>query len=111
MGREEGRVTHFESLRYRLQVFVSTILKQLNKPPFLPQLCSISSKLVITHTMTPRPTVIGFKVIGVGLPAFLLSKNFYSESIGMSRLGTCLAGLTRSRCANSPSSSAYLSFR
>jgi hypothetical protein len=88
MGRGEGCVTRFESLRYRLQAFVSTILKQLNKPPFLPQLCSISSKLVITHTMTPRPTVIGFKVIGVGLPAFLLSKNFYSESIGMSRLGT-----------------------
>jgi hypothetical protein len=86
MGREEGCVTHFESLRYRLQAFVSTILKQLNKPPFLPQLCSISSKLVITHTMTPRPTVIGYKVIGVGLPAFLLSKNVYSESIGMSPL-------------------------
>lgn len=78
-------MTHFESLRYRLQAFVSTVLKQLNKPPFLPQLCSISSKLVITHTMTPRPTVIGYEVIGVGLPAFLLSKNVYSESIGMSR--------------------------
>jgi len=25
----------------------------LNEPPFLPQLCSISSKLVITHTLTP----------------------------------------------------------
>jgi hypothetical protein len=86
MGRQEGRVTHFESPRYRLQAFVSTILKQLNKPPFLPQLCSISSKLVITHTMTPRPTVIGYKVIGVGLPAFLLSKNVYSESIGMSQI-------------------------
>ena len=117
-------MTRFESLGYRLQAFVSTILKQLNKPPFLPQLCSISSKLVITHTMTPHPTVIGYKVIGVGLPAFLLSKNVYSESIGMSRLGTCLAGLTRRPSfvqglqvqtlkpgANSPSSSAYLSLR
>ena len=35
--------------------------------------------------MAPRPTVIGSRVIGVDLPAFLLSKNFYSESIGMSR--------------------------
>jgi hypothetical protein len=34
--------------------------------------------------MAPRPTVIGSRVIGVDLPAFLLSKNFYSESIGMS---------------------------
>src|SRR5216684_973366 len=33
--------------------------------------------------MAPRPTVIGHRVIGVDLPAFLLSKNFYSESIGM----------------------------
>jgi hypothetical protein len=38
--------------------------------------------------MTPRPTVIGYKVIGVGLPAFLLSKNVYSESIGMSQSPT-----------------------
>src|SRR5229473_2537422 len=37
--------------------------------------------------MAPRPTVIGHRVIGVDLPAFLLSKNFYSESIGMSRSG------------------------
>src|SRR5260370_8397899 len=36
--------------------------------------------------MAPRPTVIGSRVIGVDLPAFLLSKNFYSESIGMSHL-------------------------
>jgi len=36
-----------------LQAFVSTIFRQMNKPPFLPQLCSISSKLVITHTLTP----------------------------------------------------------
>jgi hypothetical protein len=67
----------------------------------------------------------------VDLPAFLLSKNFYSESIGMpvgrtydrafnnacvadaanNRVGACLVGLTGSLCANSPSSSAYLSFR
>jgi hypothetical protein len=57
--------------------------------------------------MAPRPTVIGSRVIGVDLPAFLLSKNFYSESIGMSRtaalqlprmiaLGLCLVGLTHS---------------
>src|SRR5260370_15036846 len=37
--------------------------------------------------MAPRPTVIGSRVIGVDLPAFLLSKNFYSESIGMSQSG------------------------
>src|SRR6266851_2943880 len=35
--------------------------------------------------MAPRPTVIGSRVIGVDLPAFLLSKSFYSESIGMPR--------------------------
>ncbi len=35
--------------------------------------------------MTPRLTVIRSWVIGVDLPAFLLSKNFYSESIGTSR--------------------------
>ncbi len=72
--------------------------------------------------MAPRPTVIGSRVIGVDLPAFLLSKNFYSESIGMPRTaalqlpriiasGLCLVGLIRLRCAASPSSSAYLSFR
>ena len=74
MGREEGCVTHFESLRYRLQAFVSTILKQLNKPPFLPQLCSISSKLVITHTMTPRPTVIGTQGYRRGLASLSVVK-------------------------------------
>src|SRR2546422_6360260 len=85
MGFTERPATRWGWLRKRKQAFVSTILKQLNKPPFLPQLCSISSKLVIIHTMTPRPTVIGCKVIGVDLPAFLLSKNFCSESIGMSQ--------------------------
>ena len=74
MGREEGCVTHFESLKYRLQAFVSTILKQLNKPPFLPQLCSISSKLVITHTMTPRPTVIGTQGYRRGLASLSVVK-------------------------------------
>lgn len=44
--------------------------------------------------MTPRPTVIGSRVIGVGLPAFLLSKNYYSESIGMSRFNRDLSGGT-----------------
>jgi hypothetical protein len=32
--------------------------------------------------MAPRPTLIGSRVIGVDLPAFLLSKSVYSESIG-----------------------------
>src|SRR5437879_9014013 len=41
--------------------------------------------------MAPRPTVIGSRVIGVDLPAFLLSKNFYSESIGMSHSCTAAA--------------------
>jgi hypothetical protein len=41
--------------------------------------------LYVIHTMAPRPTVIGSRVIGVDLPAFLLSKNVYSESIGMPR--------------------------
>jgi hypothetical protein len=105
MGREEGCVTHFESLRYRLQAFVSTILKQLNKPPFLPQLCSISSKLVITHTMTPRPTVIGTQGYRRGLASLSVVKERLfrvhrnvpdnrlsgnAKSIGS---GLCLAGL------------------
>jgi hypothetical protein len=36
--------------------------------------------------MAPRPTLIGSRVIGVDLPAFLLSKSFYSESIGTPQL-------------------------
>jgi hypothetical protein len=123
MGREEGCVTHFESLRYRLQAFVSTILKQLNKPPFLPQLCSISSKLVITHTMTPRPTVIGTQGYRRGLASLSVVKerlfrvhrnvpvDHLSDQAKSNWLGTRLAGLIRSHCANSPSSSAYLGFR
>jgi hypothetical protein len=54
MGRKEGCVTLLKSPRYRKQAFVSTILKRLNKPPFLPQFCSISSKLVCNpHHGTP----------------------------------------------------------
>src|SRR5208282_6158991 len=53
-----------------------------NKPPFLPQFCSTRANLYVIHTMALRPTVIGCGVIGVDLPAFLLSKNLDSESIG-----------------------------
>jgi len=42
--------------------------------------------------MAPRPTLIGSRVIGVDLPAFLLSKSFYSESIGMSPCGDASGG-------------------
>jgi hypothetical protein len=45
MGHKEGCVTRLKSLRYRLQAFVSTILKRLNKPPFLPQFCSTRANL------------------------------------------------------------------
>jgi len=101
MGRKEGCMTRFVPSRYRLQAFVSTILKRLNKPPFLPQLCSTLSKLVVIHTMAPRPTVIGSRVIGVDLPAFLLSKNVYSESIGMPRSAVLQSPFpTRPRCGH-----------
>jgi len=98
----------------------------LEQVRLVPQLCSISSRTCNNPHHDVRADLDRPRIIGVGLPAFLLSKNLYSESIGMSRstvftvalskltalrsrqknwLGTCLAGLTRSLCANSPSSS------
>src|SRR6266481_168857 len=47
----------------------------MNSPCTYPQYCSTRAELVIIHTMAPLPTVIRIRVIGVDLPAFLLSKN------------------------------------
>jgi hypothetical protein len=57
-GHPEG------SLRKLKQAFVSTILKQLAKPPFLPQLCSISSRTCNNphHDAPPdRNQVVGYR--------------------------------------------------
>ena len=42
----------------------------------------------------PRADRNPCKVIGAGLPAFLLSKNFYSDSIGMFQLHRNVSGGT-----------------
>ena len=126
MGHNEGCVTLLKSPRYRLRAFVSTILKRLNKPPFLPQFCSTRANLYVIHTMAPRPTVIGTQGYRRGLaslsvvkervlpspsecPGQLFSAALSNLTASRSRqinwLGTCLVGLIRSRCAISPSSS------
>jgi hypothetical protein len=48
--------------------------------------------LYVIHTMTLLPTVIRIEVIGVDLPAFLLSKNLDSESIGTPAIVSGLSG-------------------
>src|SRR6266850_4790529 len=123
MGHKEGCATLLKSPRYRLRAFVSTILKRLNKPPFLPQFCSTRANLYVIHTMAPRPTVIGSQGYRRGLaslsvvkePLFRVHRNVpYSRTAAAANnciLGPCLAGLIQPRCATSPSSSAYLSFR
>lgn len=127
MGHNEGCVTLLKSPRYRLRAFVSTILKRLNKPPFLPQFCSTRANLYVIHTMAPRPTVIGTQGYRRGLASLsvvkervlpspsecpgqlffpaALSNLTVSRSRQINWLGTCLVGLIRSRCAISPSSS------
>ena len=40
-GPRTSLFNSFESFRYRLQAFDIAVFKQLNKPPFLPQYCSI----------------------------------------------------------------------
>jgi len=119
-GHPEG------SLRKLKQAFVSTILKQLAKPPFLPQLCSISSRTCNNphHDAPPdRNQVVGYRRglaslsvvkellfrvhrnVPVDRFTIALSKLTGLRSRQKNWLGTCLAGLTCSLCANSPSSS------
>jgi hypothetical protein len=74
MGHQEGCVTLLKSPRYRLRAFVSTILKRLNKPPFLPQFCSTRANLYVIHTMAPRPTVIGTQGYRRGLASLSVVK-------------------------------------
>jgi len=119
MGRKEGCMTRFVPSRYRLQAFVSTILKRLNKPPFLPQLCSTLSKLVCNpHHGTPpdRNRVAGYRrglasLSVVKEPLFRVHRNVSYGCVAAAatnRQRLCLVGLIRPRCAASPSSSASL---
>jgi len=57
----------------------------LEQVRLVPQLCSISSRTCNNPHHNVRADLDRPRIIGVGLPAFLLSKNLYSESIGMSR--------------------------
>jgi len=72
--------------------------------------------------MAPRPTVIGSQGYRRGLASlsvvkerlFRVHRNAPSTcaaDVANTRVGACLVGLIRPRCAASPSSSAYLSFR
>jgi hypothetical protein len=69
-----------------------------------------SSKLVITHTMAFRPTVIGSKLSAWICQPFCCQRTFSpSRSECPECLRTCLAGLNRPLCAVLPSSSAPVS--
>jgi len=72
--------------------------------------------------MAPRPTVIGTQGYRRGLASlsvvkerlFRVHRNAPGSCVATAannRVGACLVGLTGSLCANSPSSSAYLSLR
>ena len=60
--------------------------------------------------MTLCPTVIGYRVIGVDLPAFLLSKNLDSESIGTPAIVSGLSGGTYWFALREPAFQHCLSF-
>jgi len=76
------------SFGLRLQSVLASLLAEFAL--FYPQYCSTRAELVIIHTMAPLPTVIRIRVIGVDLPAFLLSKNvffrFHRNAPGFPRL-------------------------
>src|ERR1700681_1781556 len=85
-----------------IQAFVSTLLKQLASPPFLPQLCSTRAKLVIVHSNSPQPSAVPLlaqshtrkitEALTVNLPAFLLSKSNNPDPVRAPRFPEAFSG-------------------